>query len=248
MMLSVYLGSSDKRTPDPDFLIAQLHSLVHHNLSEKQRNQWQKDIARIEKYLHQSTNKSNVRAYVFFSSDDFWQVFNFEFFMQPLLKISKERYLDQILKALNKYQKYLILLADREKARLFTVHLGRIEEHKDIFVGEVPQNVKAKKIDWGRDNKIFRHIEQHLHYHLQFIAKAVLSFSQNKGIQFIILGGHREMIPKLRAHLFYPLNKMVKGEFVTALNIPKDHILEKSKIIATGLSSYFIITTIFSLI
>lgn len=237
MILSVYLGSAEKRTPDADFLITQLHSLVHKNLKENERNRWKKDINRIEKYLNESVNRSNVRSYVFFASEKkVWQVFNFEFFLPPLLKISDTSFMDPIKEALDKYQKYLILLSDREKARLFTVHLGRIEEEKQVFDESVPQNVKAKKIDWGRDDKIFRHIEQHLHRHLEFIAKAVSEFAKGKDVHFIILGGHKEIIPKMKTHLSYPLNKMVKGEFVADLDLSADEVLIKSKKIARSVS------------
>lgn len=125
--------------------------------------------------------------------------------------------------------KYLVLLADREKARLFTVNFGKIEEQKEIFDNNVPQNVKAKKIDYGRDDKIFRHIEQHLHYHLMLIAETAREFIKGKNINFIILGGHKELLPKMKAHLTYPLNKMVLGEFVTELNIPLAEALKLLK-------------------
>lgn len=234
-VLSVYLGSSEKITPDADFLIAQFHSLVHKNLSEAQRDKWQEEIVKISEYLHESTNRSNVRSYVFFSGTSLWQVFNFEFPLPQLCKISDKPYLKPLQLALDKHQKYLILLVDRKKARLFTVHLGKIEEHKEVFNASVPQNVKAKKIDYGRDDKIFRHIEQHLHYHLQLIAKTTKEFAQGKNIHFIILGGHKELLPKIKAHLLYPLNKMVLGEFVTELNIPESEVLKHSKKIAANI-------------
>ncbi len=128
--------------------------------------------------------------------------------------------------------RYLVLLADREKAIMFTVNGGKIEDQKVIIDGNVPQNVKAKKIDYGRDDKIFRHIEQHLHYHLQYIAKETQVFTKGKNISFIILGGHGELIPKMRAHLLYPLNKLVKGKFITELNIPINDVLIHSGKIA----------------
>lgn len=132
--------------------------------------------------------------------------------------------------------KYLVLLADREKAKLFTVNLGKIEEQKEIFDNSVPQNVKAKKIDYGRDDKIFRHIEQHLHYHLQLIAKETKDFIKGKNIQFIILGGHEELLPKMKAHLTYPLNKLVIGKLITELNIPVNDVLVLSKKLASELN------------
>lgn len=229
-MLSVYLSSTEKRTPYYDYLLSQFHSLIHQNLSEEERKKWKKDIEKIEDFLHESYKKSNSRSYIFFSSGkNFWKVYDFEFSLPPQCIISDKPYLDPLKNALGKHQKYLSLLVDREKARLFIVHLGKIEEQREIFAGSVPQNVKAKKIDWGRENKIFRHIQDHLHRYLQFIAKAVMEFSRKSGIRFVVIGGHAEMIPKMKKHLLYPLNKMVLGEFVTELNVPLSNVLRLSK-------------------
>lgn len=232
-VLSVYLSGQGKQTPYLDELLTQFHSLIHQSLTEDERNKWSQDIGRIEKYLHESFERSNVRSLVFFTSGkNFWQVMQFEFVLPPLVKFLSKQYLKPLGNRASEYQKYLVLLVDREKARLFTVHFGKIEEHKDIFDGEVPQNVKAKKIDYGREDKIFRHIEDHLHRHLQNIAGKTKEFVKGKNTHFIILGGHIEMIPKMKKHLLYPLNKIVLGEFVTELNIPLNKVLLHSKKIA----------------
>lgn len=233
-VFSVYLGSDGKAAPTADLLSAEFHSLIHQNLSAVQRNKWQRDIKKIEDFLHQFISSSNTRSYVFFTSGkNLWQVLNFEFFLPPLCKISNFPYMKPLEEAVEKYRKYLVVLADREKARLFTVHLGKIEESKDIFNGDVPQKVKAKKTDYGRDDKIFRHIEDHLHRHLQVIAKATKDFTKGKNIHFIILGGHKELLPKIKEHLPYPLKGKVKGEFITELKVPLNEVLLKSKRIAS---------------
>lgn len=237
-ILSVYLSGSGKQTPYLDDLLTQFHELIHQALTEDERNRWSKDIGKIEKYLHESFERSNVRSVVFFASGKKnWQVLQFEFVLPPLVKILPESYLEPLKNKADQYQKYLVLLVDREKARLFTVHLGKIEEHKDIINGEVPQNVKAKKIDYGRDDIIFRHIQQHLHRHLQNIAGKTRDFTKGKNIHFIILGGHIEMIPRIKKHLPYPLNKMVLGEFITELNIPLNEVLLHSKKVATRINN-----------
>lgn len=122
-------------------------------------------------------------------------------------------------------EKYLVLLVDREKAILFTVRLGKIEERKEIFVGQVPQRVKAKTINLGRTDKIMRHIEYHLNEHLKLVAKETREFIKDKNVKFIIIGSHHELFHKIKKHLKYPLNKMILGEFVTELNIPLSKIL-----------------------
>ncbi len=233
-ILSVYLSSSGKQVPYPSFYISQFHSLIHQNLKDIEQKEWQSDSARIEEYLHESINKSSARSLVFFTAGkDLWQVLDFEFYLPPLVKTSSQPYLKPIEDAVKKYSKYLVLLVDRKKARLFTVNLGKIEEEKLVFDGEVPQNVKAKKIDWGRDDKIFRHIEDHLHRHLQTIAKKTFDFFMGKDIHFLIIGGHAEMIPKIKKHLPYPLNQMILGQFITELNIPLNDVLLHSKRVAS---------------
>lgn len=233
-VLSVYLGTTDKVSPDSDFLSAQLHSLIHQRLSAAQRHKWQKDIERINGYLHQFLDRSNVRSWVFFTSGKaLWQALNFEFSLPVLCKVDSRPYLQPLERAVNQHRRYLVLLADRAKARMFTVYLGKIEDRQDIFSGEVPQNVKAKKTDYGRDDKIFRHIEQHLYYYLKKVAKATQEFCRGKRIYFIILGSHKYLLPKIKHILPYPLNKMVLGEFVTELNIPLNKVLIHSKKVAT---------------
>jgi len=67
------------------------------------------------------------------------------------------------------------------------------------------------------------------------IAKKTREFVQGKNIRFIILGGHKELLPKMKKHLLYPLNKMVQGKFITELNIPLADVLIRSKRVAAKL-------------
>ena len=236
-IMSVYLSSKDKKVPHQSFYLTLFHSLIHQNLSEEKQNFWQKDIDKIEEYLHEFSSRMETRSVVFLSAgENLWEVLEFEFFLPPQIRLLNSPHLKPIEEALATYQKYLVLLVDREKARIFTVHLGKIEEHKDIFNGEVPQRVKAKTINLGRTDKIMRDIEGHVHRHLQLIVKATKEFIIGKDIHFIIIGGHHELLPKLKRHLRYPLNKMVRGEFITELNIPVSIILQHSKKVAARIN------------
>lgn len=126
-------------------------------------------------------------------------------------------------------QKYLVLLVDREKARLFTVHLGQIDETKEIFDPSVPQKVKHGDNAWDAQDKIFRHIQDHLHRHLKLITQETAKFANGRNIQFILIGGHKELFAKIKKHLPKNLADKVKGTFVTELNIPLNDIFLKSK-------------------
>lgn len=126
-------------------------------------------------------------------------------------------------------KKYLVLLVDLAKARLFTVNSGRIDETKEIFDPSVPQKVKRINEAWGREDKIIRHIQNHINRHLKLIAAEVAKFANGKNIHFILIGGHKQLFAKVKKHLPGNLADKVRGTFVTELNIPLSDIFLKSK-------------------
>ncbi|OGD86931.1 hypothetical protein A2870_00400 [Candidatus Curtissbacteria bacterium RIFCSPHIGHO2_01_FULL_41_11] len=232
-ILSVYLGASQKKTPPQSQLRSMFHSQIHQNLNGEEQKAFKNDLARIDDYLNTSYDSRNKRSIAFFSAGkNLWETLEFEFHVPPLCVVSSSPYTHPITKALDRYKPYLVLVADRKKARLFTVSLGRIQEHKDIFNAEVPQRVKHGDDTWDQQDKIMRHIEDHLHRHLKFIAQETKEFVKNHPVNFVIVAGHKDIIPKIKKHLTYPLNKIVLGEFVTELNIPLNEVFLHSKKIA----------------
>lgn len=229
-ILSLYLGYAGKQTPASSMMIAQFHSLTNQSLSDQEKKLFKKDLDRIELYLREIYDKRGKRSLAFFSAGkNLWEEFEFEFYLAPLVLVTYSPYIKPIIDATDKYKKYMVILVDREKARLFTVYLGQIEDHLEIKGLDVPQRVKHGDDTWDAQNKIFRHIEDHLNRHLKMIAQKVSDFANDKNISFILLGGHKELLPKMKKRLPYPYNKMVLGEFVTELNIPLNEVLLHSK-------------------
>ncbi len=229
-ILSVYLGYAQKQSPTASMMVAQLHSLTSQNLSYEERKLFGRDLDKIEDYLTEIYDKRGKRSLAFFSAGkNLWEVFDFEFYLAPLALVTYSPYLKPIIDATGTYKKYLVILVDREKARLFTVHLGKIEEQLEIAGLDVPQRVRHGDDIWDAQDKILRHIEDHLHRHLKMIAQEVSQFASSQDINFVIIGSHKYLLPKIKKHLLYPLNKMVLGEFVTEVNIPINEILLHSK-------------------
>lgn len=237
-ILSLYLGSNDKKSPNKDLLLSEFHSLINKNLKEEERKLFQKDILKINNYLKDTFDTRGNRSVVFFTSGKhLFETLDFEFYLPTLFKISNLPYIKPITKSLKDHKKYLVLLVDREKARIFTVHLGEIEKHLDIFDPSVPQKVKQINKAFGREDKILRHIEDHLHRHLKLIVDKTKEFVTNEYINFIIIGGHKGLFAKVKKLLPKNLADKVKGTFVTELNIPINDAFLKSKKIANNINN-----------
>lgn len=124
---------------------------------------------------------------------------------------------------------YMVLLVDRKKAKIFTLIDGMVDGYEE-FAGEyVPQKVKHGDDTWDAPDKIFRHIEDHLHRHLTLIFQKAVSFAQKNNIYGIVIGSHKPLFPKIKKHLPQLLSRKVKGEFVTELKAPFNDIVKRAK-------------------
>lgn len=129
-------------------------------------------------------------------------------------------------------KRYLVILADRQKAKFFTLFLGTVEEKGEITDKAVPQKVKAAHT---RTDHVNQHIRNHLHYHLKLVGQKLKEFAISKKIDVVLIGGHKELFNQVKKHLPYQLRDKIRGEFVSELNIPTEQIAEKSKLVIKNL-------------
>lgn len=133
-------------------------------------------------------------------------------------------------KVAKKDNKYLVLIIDKKKAKLFMVHSGGAVERMEEFVdGIVPKKVKHGDDNWDAQDKIFRHIEDHLYKHLELIAQKARSYAEKETIAGILIGGNSQLFPKIKEHLPYPIHGKVRGTFLADLKAPFNKILERIK-------------------
>lgn len=127
-----------------------------------------------------------------------------------------------------KNKTYLILLADRKRVKLYTLLHDSVSPLSEFIKNDVPQKVKHGDDTWDAQDKINRHIEEHLHQHLKFVSILVKDYVLKNPIDGILLGGHKDMFEKLKNHLPFPLSKKVIGNFVTELKVPLNTISKKA--------------------
>ena len=233
LVLSVYLGNDTVQAPSVEYLLTQFHSLLHGILTKEERVIFENDIKHIEEYL--SDYVPSARSLVFFSAGQkLWEIVSLEFPLPMSLSVNSYPNIKPLVQSLQKYSKYLVLLVDREKARMFTVEQGEIVDYSN-FTGYVPQKIKAT----GRDGVIsqsdtnFRHNEVLLKRHIDRAVQAVVAFTEANDIHFVILGGHSEIFKKVAKSLPKDLRVKIAGSFVTEVNLPLNEILRESKKIAS---------------
>ena len=125
---------------------------------------------------------------------------------------------------------YLIIVADRKKAVLFLFKNGKVETRRNIMDPGVRKYTKINSGElYGRSTKLAHHIDNQLHRHLQLILKEANNLITEKHINGVFIGGHKPLFAEVVKELHPDLQKKLRGEFITELNIPDDELANHCK-------------------
>lgn len=228
-ILSVYLNIAKEESLGDEKTLDKFNNIIQTSLRIDQQILVEQDLIYMRAFLHTYENKPSIKGIALFSGhSNLWEVVTTPFELPDQVMIDYIPYLLPIIKMLEQYKRYLVIVADREKAKFFTLYQGHIEDQQEVKDPSVHQHAIGHTAG-ERQNKVERHIQDHLHRHFQLIAQTVHDFAKTKHISGVIVGGHKELMHKLEEHLPQPLQKKIIGEFVSELNTNFNDIVYKSK-------------------
>lgn len=121
----------------------------------------------------------------------------------------------------------MVLLVDREHAKMFVLFNGAVmdvKELKDDYVRKIVKHVGD--IRDARD-QASRHVELLLSRHLTRVGKEAALFVKENNADVVLIGTHKPLFGKVRKNLPESFNKKVRQEFVVSLKEPFGDILKK---------------------
>lgn len=224
-ILSVYLEVPAQKQK----LLDNYNHLIIHGLTDEQQQELSNNISYIRGYLEEYEQEETDRNLAIFSGgDNLFEVAVTHFRLPSLIALDHSPYLDPLYAHIAEYQRYLIVVADREKAKFFTIHLGELEDQSELFEEHVPQKMKGRNFE-EREDKIDRHIQDHLHRHFNHLAEELKVFLKDKPVTAVIVGGHKEIIHTIENHLPKSLREKVIGKFTAEPDAPFNGLLQQSK-------------------
>ena len=148
---------------------------------------------------------------------------------------SNGAFLRPLLEALDEHERFGIVLVDQKRARLFTVFLGDIEEHKDL-ISQIPPRPDSPTTDKLRSqSKMERHHDESVSTHVRFVAGEIARLMDQLEVDRLIIGGNVGVASELAR----ALPKRLRGRLVEVLPIPvtatTDAILARAAEVQTRL-------------
>lgn len=138
-------------------------------------------------------------------------------------------YLLPLIEILDEHERYGVVLTDREHARLFTVFLGEIEEHREAFADLDVTHIKTSGTDHIRSQMhIQRKADEHAHAHLKHVAELMSRLSSLHEFDRLLLAGTIEATSELYGLLPKALRSRVAGKMSLPVAANEAEILEAS--------------------
>jgi peptide chain release factor subunit 1 len=195
-------------------------------LDGEARKEVEEDVQKILNFLRMDF-KGRAKGLAIFSSAraGLWQVYRLPVTMPDRCVINHSPFVLPMLRIVDESRRFCVVVADKGKARLFTVYLGEILERTDIF-DVVPG--WHKQGGWAQA-RYQRHIEDHVNRHLKNVADTVFEFHKAEGFGHLLIGGSQEVRTRLYPILHSYLQRIVAGNLNVDVTSSTDEILKAAR-------------------
>jgi peptide chain release factor subunit 1 len=211
-VLSLYLDTGSARTAtNPRHLLttsarALLSAVRDEAQAQGEAAGLDEDVRRVESFL--AGFSPDGRSLVLFcdASEGLLWHRTYPIPLVPEARWRPEPFLRPLLETLDDQERYGVVLLDRQQARLLTVHLGTIEEHREAFAPLEVRSIRTTGTDHLFSEKRFqRRADEHAHLHLKRVAALLRTVQREQHLDRLVVAGPVEATSDLQRLLPRPL-------------------------------------------
>ncbi len=180
-------------------------------------------MARIEEAVEEERGGTS-RGLAIFAGEKFWQAYRLP--QQPgnYLVVDRAPYVKPLIHLFRRQPRYCTVLVDKERARLFLIHMGEIQDYS-MVLDEVPK--RHDQGGWAQA-RLQRHHDDVVMHHLKRSAELTLEFFQREGFDFLLIGGTEELSSAFYDRLHTYLQERVVGFLPIATTASAFEVLEQT--------------------
>jgi peptide chain release factor subunit 1 len=192
--------------------------------SKERRKAFEQEADRLLAWFATEYDHTGRGLAIFTASEHgLWRSFRLPVPVRDQLIIADRPYLRPLLMLVDEFECYMVLLVDKQVARLFIVYLGEIEEYTELMDELVP---RPKAGGWSAE-KYQRHHDMHVLWHVKHAVEAAERLWMQEHCQGLLIGGPEEPLAELRDQLPKALHEHLVGEVAASLQDGTDAILAR---------------------
>jgi peptide subunit release factor 1 (eRF1) len=155
------------------------------------------DLDRIVDWVRSGFDRSRVRGLAFFAcaADGLFEVVESPLPIRNGVAVNHTPHVRPLESILQAYERFAVVLVDRQRARLFRFELGELTEHTEVF-DAVPRggDQAGHPAQGSRGAAVQRHSDEVAHRHLKHAAEVTFSELRSRPVDHLILGGPHEIV------------------------------------------------------
>jgi len=168
------------------------------------------DLRKIEAFVRAGIDRSETRGLAFFActATDLWEVIELPVPVHSQLVINNAPAVGQLESVMQEHEPIGVLLADRQRARLFVFELGQLVERSEL-IDELPRDYDLRGLrERGTPDA---HVEELAQQHLRHAARAAFDLWQSRGFHHLAIGAPDAVASQLEADLHPYLKERLCG-------------------------------------
>jgi peptide chain release factor subunit 1 len=172
-------------------------------------------LQRIESFVKAGLDRSRTRGLAVFAcrSPELWQVIELPVPVRNQLVVNATPHVRQLEAVLDEYERFAVLLADKQRARLFVFELGELVEKSELF-DQLPRH-EDDRGDRRRD-EVRGHSAEVAHQHLKRAAHVAFEMFKVQPFDHLIVGAPDEIANELERDMHSYLRDRIRAR----LSIP----------------------------
>jgi hypothetical protein len=233
-VLSVYLDTDQSREINIErgfeTVLKDMLREIKQRLEKDEKGKFRAGAERVQRFVEEEY-RDVKRGLVIFcdESEDLFRHIELNVRVRSVARWDETPYVRPLVELVDEYERYCVALTDRERARLFTIYLGEIEEHRETEAGADVRHIKSSGLDHLRSQmNIERKADEHAHRHLKHVTEWLSWLARKYEFDRLILAGTDEAT----SHLSALLPKRLQPRVVRRINMPLDvsdaHVLEET--------------------
>ena len=182
-----------------------------------------RDLRRIEDHVGAGLDRSWVRGLAMFScsADPLWQVFELPVPVRDQLVVNHSPAVRQLEVVLDQHERFGLLLADRQRARMLVFELGELVESAERF----DQLPRGDDDDHSvRRDRVRDHAAAHVAAHLRRAADVAFSVFQDRPFDRLVIGAPEDIAAELSSVLHPYLRERLEARCSVPVNASEDEI------------------------
>jgi peptide chain release factor subunit 1 len=184
-----------------------------------------RDLEAVSEFVRSDFDRGETRGIAAFSSNaaGLWEIVLVPRPVRDRVVVAPHADLLPLETVLETYRPSCAALVDFEKARLFVVDLGRIEEVSDVW-DDVPN--RHDQGGWAQ-MRMQRHVDDHRSKHVKRVASRLFALWRRRPFEQLVLAGPAEALRELESSLHDYLRRRVRARLALPITAPVSDVLDR---------------------